>query len=85
MAFPTGAVPGIDVSHYQGSVDWATVAGGGERFGFAKASEGVSGTGSSDPYFADNWSGMRAAGILRGAYHFYHPKDDPTAQAHNFS
>jgi GH25 family lysozyme M1 (1,4-beta-N-acetylmuramidase) len=64
MAFPSGAVPGIDVSLYQSVVDWARVSAVGERFGFAKASEGISGTGSSDPYFVDNWSGMKAAGIL---------------------
>jgi len=81
MPFPMGAVPGIDVSHYQGHVDWATVAGGGERFGFAKASEGAS---VPDPYFSDNWSGMKAAGLLRGAYHFFHPSADPQAQANNF-
>jgi lysozyme len=81
MAFPAGAVPGIDVSHYQAVVDWTAVGNGGERFGFAKASEGAS---VSDKYFADNWSGMKAAGLLRGAYHFYHPNVDPTTQANNF-
>jgi GH25 family lysozyme M1 (1,4-beta-N-acetylmuramidase) len=40
MAFPSGAVPGLDVSHYQEVVDWPTVAGGGKAFAFAKASEG---------------------------------------------
>jgi len=81
MPFPTGAVPGIDVSHYQAVVDWTTLAGGGERFAFAKASEGMS---MADQYFWDHWTGMKAAGILRGAYHFFHPNADPQAQAHNF-
>ena len=81
MPFPAGAVPGIDVSHYQAHVDWAAVAGGGVRFGFAKASEG---TVVPDQYFLDNWNGMKAAGILRGAYHFFHPNADAQAQAHNF-
>jgi len=81
MPFPTGAVPGIDVSHYQSHVDWTAVAGGGERFGFAKASEGAA---VPDPYFLDNWNGMKAAGLLRGAYHFFHPNADPQAQANNF-
>jgi lysozyme len=81
MPFPAGAVPGIDVSHYQAHVDWAAVAGGGEQFGFAKASEGAL---VPDQYFLDNWTGMKAAGILRGAYHFYHPTADPQAQANNF-
>lgn len=81
MPLPTGALPGIDVSHYQGHVDWTVVAGGGEHFGFAKASEGVA---VPDPYFVDHWSGMKAAGIKRGAYHFFHPSGDPQAQAKNF-
>ena len=81
MAWPTGAVPGIDVSHYQAAVDWPTVQSAGVTFGFAKASEGES---SSDLHFVDNWSGMKAAGILRGAYHFFHPARDPQAQANCF-
>ncbi len=52
MGFPLGAVPGIDVSHWQTVVDWETVAAGGEHFAFAKASEGAD---ISDQYFADNW------------------------------
>jgi lysozyme len=70
MAFPSGTVPGVDVSHYQEVVDWPTLATTGEAFAFAKASEGKS---IPDLYFADNWAAMRAAGILRGAYHFFHP------------
>jgi len=81
MGFPAGAVPGIDVSHYQSHVDWDTVAGGGERFAFAKASEGLT---ASDAYFADNWAGSKRAGLLRGAYHFYHPNSDATQQANHF-
>jgi len=81
MPLPAGAIPGIDVSHYQAVVDWATVAAGGVRFSFAKASEGPSVT---DQYFLDNWNGMKAAGLLRGAYHFFHPSADPQAQAKNF-
>jgi lysozyme len=81
MAFPSGAVPGIDVSHYQEVVDWPTVAAGGEAFSFAKASEGGS---VADLYFADNWSAIRGAGMLRGAYHFFHPATDSQAQANYF-
>lgn len=81
MPLPAGVVSGIDVSHYQAVVDWTAVAGDGGRFGFAKATEGVL---VADPYFMDHWTGMKAAGILRGAYHFYHPSGDPQAQANNF-
>jgi lysozyme len=72
---------GIDVSDYQGTVDWPEVARAGIAFAFAKATEGVSFVAKT---FADNWSGMRAAGIARGAYHFFRPSADPEAQANHF-
>jgi lysozyme len=81
MAFPAGAVPGIDVSHYQKVVDWPTVAAAGEAFAFAKASEGNA---VSDIYFADNWAAIKNAGMMRGAYHFFHPSKDAVSQAHLF-
>jgi len=81
MPFPTGAQPGIDVSHYQAVVDWSAVNAGGYVFAFAKASEGST---VSDLYFADSWSGMKTAGLLRGAYHFFHPATDAQAQANWF-
>ena len=75
------ALLGIDVSTYQGDVDWATVASQGVFYGFAKATEGAS---SSDDKFARNWAGMRSLGIVRGAYHFFRPGKDATVQANNF-
>ena len=55
MTFPANGIPGIDVSHYQGVVDWAAVAASGEQFAFAKASEGIS---VADLYFHDNWAAI---------------------------
>jgi lysozyme len=81
MSFPQGSVPGIDVSHYQGLVDWGEVAAGGELFAYCKATEGA---GVVDAYLPGNWSGIKQAGLLRGAYHFFHPDQDATAQANNF-
>lgn len=72
---------GIDVSHVQGTIDWPTVAGAGVGFAFAKATEGTTFT---DSKFAANWFGMKAAGIARGAYHFFHPAMDAAAQAAHF-
>ena len=72
---------GIDVSHYQGTVDWVKVKATGITFAYAKATDGNTYT---DPQFHTNWQGMRAAGILRGAYHFYETNDDPVTQANNF-
>src|SRR5215217_1156995 len=77
----SGQVSGIDVTHYQGTVDWAQVAGAGMAFAFVKATQGASGV---DPLFAQNWDGARTAGLLCGAYHFYQPGDDPAEQAAHF-
>ncbi len=79
---PTGATRnGIDVSTYQGAVDWTQVRAAGITFAFAKATEGSSIT---DDQFAANFAGMKAAGVARGAYLFFHPDSDPTAQADRF-
>jgi GH25 family lysozyme M1 (1,4-beta-N-acetylmuramidase) len=60
---------GIDVSHYQGAITWSSVKGAGIVFAWAKATEG--GTNYfSDPNFAGNESGAKAAGVLIGGYHF---------------
>ncbi len=81
MSDSNGPARGIDVSVYQGNVDWAQVKAAGIGFAFAKSSEG---TGLTDPSFQQNWAGMQAAGLIRGAYHFFHPKFDPLAQAQLF-
>jgi lysozyme len=72
---------GIDVSHYQGEVDWPDVAGDGVRFAFIKATDGVA---DVDPRFARNWAGAKAAGVVRGAYHFFRPSRDAEQQAAHF-
>lgn len=74
-------VQGIDVSHLQQTIDWNEVRQAGLVFAFMKATDGITWT---DPEFAINWTGAAAAGLLRGAYHFYETNDDPTAQAENF-
>lgn len=77
----TVTVQGIDVSHYQGTVSWPQVKAAGIQFAFAKATDGVTWV---DPDFTANWAGMKAAGILRGAYHFFEPDDDAGQQAQLF-
>jgi lysozyme len=72
---------GIDVSHFQGEVDWRAVAAADVRFAFIKATEGLD---DVDPRFAQNWQDSRAAGLLRGAYHFLHPDLDARQQAAHF-
>jgi len=76
------AVHGIDVSAYQGRIDWPTVARHRVRFAFIKASEGAT---LRDPRFARNWRAARAAGVLRGAYHYFQPNRDGQTQADLFA
>jgi lysozyme len=75
-------VKGVDVSHYDGTIDWATAHGAGIDFAFAKATESTSFT---DPTFATNWAAMKKAGVVRGAYHFFHADVDPAAQMTYFA
>jgi len=74
-------VEGIDVSHWQGDVDWRAVKRSGRRFGFAKATEGRS---LVDEKFDQNWRNMKEAGIIRGAYHFAKPTAAAKPQARHF-
>ena len=74
-------VPGIDVSYWDAGIDWPKVRATGQRFVFAKASEGDS---YADPTFDDNWRGAKSAGLLRGAYHFFRSNVDPKKQATKF-
>jgi lysozyme len=70
-------VEGLDVSEHQGAVDWSAVRASGRRFAIARAGLGS----RADATFARNWAGMRAAGLLRGAYLYVLPEQDPVAQA----
>ncbi|HSK81019.1 MAG TPA: GH25 family lysozyme [Thermoanaerobaculia bacterium] len=72
---------GLDVSHYQETVQWAQVAQKGYKFAFIKATEGCAWT---DPKFHTNWNGAKAASLMRGAYHYYEPGRDPQQQAEHF-
>jgi GH25 family lysozyme M1 (1,4-beta-N-acetylmuramidase) len=71
-------VKGIDVSYYQGSIDWAAVAADDVKYAFIRVSDG---TGFEDPKFDTYWASSRANGILHGAYQFFRPAEDAIAQA----
>jgi lysozyme len=60
-------IQGIDVSKFQGDIDWQAAARAGVRFAFIKATEGGD---HLDERFHAHWQGAGAAGVLRGAYHF---------------
>ena len=72
---------GIDISHHQGEIDWVKVRDSGVIFAFIKASEGED---HRDSRFDENWSASSAAGIVRGAYHFFTFCRDGKLQADNF-
>ncbi len=74
-------VRGIDVSRYQDDVDWTEVKGAGISFAFIKATENDD---IVDRQFLRNWRGAAAAGVLRGAYHFFHVCEPGAAQAAHF-
>jgi lysozyme len=60
-------IQGIDISRWQGEIDWASVKAAGTRFAYIKATEGGD---HVDPAFLRNWDAARRAGVPRGAYHF---------------
>lgn len=61
---------GLDVSKWQGAMDWQKARQAGCRFVYLKATEG---TAYQDPTFLDNQENARAKGFLVGPYHFVHP------------
>ena len=67
-------ISGLDVSHWQGAVDWSRVADAGKRFVFLKATDDDD---YVDPTFATNRAGARANGLSVGAYHFARPDPSP--------
>jgi lysozyme len=60
-------IHGVDVSKYQGEIDWDAARQSGVSFAWIKATEGGN---FVDDYFDRNWEGAKNAGIPRGAYHF---------------
>ena len=68
--FVPSGVLGIDVSSWQGNLDWTAQAALGKKFAYVKASEG---TGYRNPYFRSQYTGAYRAGLIRGAYHFALP------------
>lgn len=74
-------VRGVDVSSYQGDIDWPLLASQGIDFAFIKATEG---SGFVDPCFADNFAQARETGLRIGAYHFFSYDSPGETQADRF-
>jgi GH25 family lysozyme M1 (1,4-beta-N-acetylmuramidase) len=84
LAQLAGTLEGIDVSHWQGTINWPMVAAAGKKFVIMKATEA---TGFVDWMYATNHAGARAAGIATTAYHFANPgatPGDAVAEANHF-
>lgn len=86
--FPDYEIHGIDISHFQPVIDWhnlQALSSNGDtitfRFVFIKATEG---SWWDDELFAEHWDNARKNGIIRGAYHYFHPNRNPELQAENF-
>ncbi len=74
-------VHGVDMSRWQGPVDWSAAQAAGVSFVFLKATEG---TDIADPGFRAHWDGAGRAGVARGAYHFMYHCSPATRQARWF-
>ncbi|MET7638432.1 GH25 family lysozyme [Streptomyces sp. NPDC005438] len=79
----TSGVQGIDVSHYQGNINWGSVKNAGIQFAWIKATEGTT---YKDPKFSANYTGAYNNKVIRGAYHFARPgSSSGSAQASYFA
>lgn len=74
-------VPGVDVSNWQGQIDFDAVKGAGIKFVIAKATEGI---GYTDPTYNRNRNESGRVGITFGAYHWLKPKQPWNAQVAKF-
>ncbi|MEV6790849.1 lysozyme [Streptomyces sp. NPDC051320] len=72
---------GVDVSNYQGNVNWTTLWNSGVRWAYTKATEGNYYT---NPSFAQQYNGSYNVGMIRGAYHFATPNDSSGANQANY-
>jgi lysozyme len=71
-------IEGIDVSKWQGNVNWQRVRAADKQFVFARVSDGLH---IVDPYFDSNWRQLGQLGVFRGAYQMFDASQDPRAQA----
>lgn len=74
-------VRGVDVSHYQGAIDWDLLTSHDIDFAFIKATEGAK---YVDDRFEYNYENSQKSGIAVGAYHFFSYDSPGLLQAENF-
>lgn len=75
------SVKGIDVSSYQGEIEWEQFQKQGIKFAFIKATEGST---FVDKYFEKNWEGAENTTLRIGVYHFFSYDSEGKTQAQNF-
>ncbi len=75
---PGPTVAGIDVSEFQGTVNWDAVRNSGRVFGIARVSDSLV---AIDPTFSRNWSEMKRLGMVRGAYQLFRASQSAREQA----
>lgn len=75
---------GIDVSHYQGTINWDEVNTSAHpiEYVFVRATMGTNG---KDNQFKRNWKATKRSGYIRGAYHYYRPNENSVLQFQNFA
>ena len=81
MIFVPDGVKGVDVSEYQGAIDFGALSGAGVEFVYAKATEGAS---HVDTQFEATCTQASGSRIGLGAYHFFSFDSAGEAQAENF-
>ncbi|MGB7999181.1 MAG: GH25 family lysozyme [Anaerobacillus sp.] len=74
-------VKGIDVSSYQGEIEWEQIQKQDLKFAFIKATEGST---FVDEYFKENWEAAESTTLRIGAYHFFSYDSEGKTQAQNF-
>lgn len=74
-------IKGVDVSEYQGDIDWQILSNQDIQFAFIKATEGSS---YVDPNFLDNFTNALNTNLRVGAYHFFSFESSGKTQAENF-
>lgn len=76
---------GIDVSQYQGTIDWENVEAIEEQFELKFVIvRATAGSNKVDTKFKRNWRNLTESLYIQGAYHYYRPDENSTDQANNF-
>lgn len=80
-----GKIFGIDVSQYQGTIDWDNVEAIEEQFELKfVVVRATAGSNKVDLKFKKNWKNLTESMYIQGAYHYYRPDENSTDQANNF-